>query len=493
MNKHLKSYLKKSVSKISDPVKRKSAYLELRSHVFDLMENEVREDLSEEQKAKMIIKRLPTAKDFSRKLQYANRPWYWRYPLLTLSMSGTVLTAFVIILGSHIFVTEYLKPQLEQNVIPDQRIVDYMLRDLEYLDKVNIFPRTTRTKNAAELLNKYLGGVDSKGRDDQLQVVQKLLQKYHSWKTDPSKLKMLLSDSELMSINTSWILELNHYDHVDFTKLSGISSKIQGAHFSNSIEKISTWASMPIIEISNLRTWYSLFVLQMHKRGKTEQGLSLAKKISGLVQSNGLLVDHMVALSILKDQRLFAELLNSNNIELTPLPTLEAYKRVSWAWPGVINRSYHEGRIPTAFQKYAKKELGLCAGVGEYFMGFQGMSDFLYPEAPFETSFRPQLKAAKTLAADLLKKCDRHEEFKPFLAETPEGKNKIWEENMIEVWSMAGPIPFKEYLPNPSRIPYVRRVVIYFLMSVAIPSYTNLYMDLIKKEGVSSKNAANSG
>ncbi len=491
MNRKIKTYLKVTVKRINNPAKRKSAYIELRSHILDLVDKKIAEGLSAKDATHQTLLELPEPNKFGRKLNRASYPWYWRYPVITLSLISTASLMLSIIVGSHLFVTYYLKPKLQEHVIPSQTVVKNMIRDFETLDKINLFPPNKRTKNAAFYLNKYIGGVDRVGdKNSELEVAKSILQKYIGWESDKKILTSLLSDEKLSRIETSWLENLRSYDYVDFSELPEIQARMKLLKNSNSIEKISTWASMPILEVSSLQTWLTVYALKQHGRDNVQNALHLTSHVAGLVQSNGLLVDHLIAVSILKKQHLLAKSLNVD-WQSVPIDILDAYKRVSWAWPRIINQSYHEGQIPKEFEKYAKRELGLCSGVSEYSMGFQGMSDFLLPSAPFETNFREELVAAKSLAQQLLKNCDRHDHFKNFLEETPAGKNGFWDKEMIGVWSMDDSIPLLRYLPNPSRLPYIRRVVIYYLMNIGIPSYIKPYEDLIAKEESKNKSASN--
>lgn len=482
MNKKIKAYLKKVAGKINNPIQRRSTYLELRSHLLDLVDNKISQGADKKSAITEVLKNLPDPNKFGKKLNNAGQPWFWRYPLITLSLLSFTLLLFIVIIGSHVFTTQYLKPILAENVIPNQKIVTYMVRDLETLSKAELFPNTPRTNNAAFFLNNSLGGIGRNGSKlPELKKAKKLLLKYLGWQRDKKVLNKLLLDKNLFIIDSAWLTQLSAFDHVDFSSLKEIQKIIQPLHHSNSIEKIVAWSTMPILNVSELNTWLKIYILQQHKNEKTLEALKLTRHIARLVHSNGLLSDHIAAALILKTENILSKTLN---VAWSPIPwdTIEAYRRVSWAWPGVIYQSYHNGKIPNEFQKYATRELGLCSGVGEHFIGFQSMSDFLYPQALFETSFRKELFAAKSLAEQLLRKCDRFEQFKNFLTETPKGKNTLWNKEMLAVWTIGGLNPIFHFLPNPSRLPYLRRVIVYYLMTLGFPNYTRVYEDLIQKD-----------
>jgi hypothetical protein len=491
MDIKLKSYLKTTVSRIKNPSRRKSAYRELRTHLLDLIDKKIADGLDETTARNEALKGLPEPRKFGKKLNQAGLPWFWRYPVITVSVATSLLIVFSVIIGSHLFVTQYLKPKLAEYVVPNKKVLEYMVRDLKQLSQLEVFPRSERKKNAAFFLNSKIGGIDQRGStSDELIKIEMLLKKYYGWQENEKQFQLLLSEPTLNEIDTTWLSQLEEFDYIDFTVLDEIQNRIRPLKESNSIEKISVWSSLPTLEIATLQNWVVAYVLQMHKKGQTNKALTLTRHIARLVHSNGSLVDHMVAISILKKENILAEFLKA---KWTPfsLEILEAHKRVSWGWPGILNQSYYHGELPPEFKQYAKRELGLCSGVGEYFMGFQGMSDFLYPQAPFETSFRSELLAAKSLAEKLLKKCDRYDQFRFFLEETPKEKNSWWDKDMIAIWSLNGSHNMFNYFPNPSRLPYFRRVFIYYLMGVAIPNYTRLYEDLIEKEKEEFKNAAN--
>ena len=60
---------------------------------------------------------------------------------------------------------------------------------------------------------------------------------------------------------------------------------------------------------------------------------------------------------------------------------------------------------------------------------------------------------------------------------TGEGQNPFWDSDMAQTW-FVNTFEISKYLPNPSRIPYVRRLVVFYLMNYATPEYEQVYIRL---------------
>ena len=213
------------------------------------------------------------------------------------------------------------------------------------------------------------------------------------------------------------------------------------------------------------------------QKGNVRVGLKRLRHVAGLINSNEILVDHAVAAEVLKREGVIARNLDLKDWQAVPLGLIEAYKRVSWGWADIVQKSYFEGQFPDYLKEYATPSNGFCSGVTEYSLGLNGLSDFLTPKVIFEPDYSQRVSKANKLARRFLRRCGKIEAFQSLLEPTGEGQNPFWDSDMAQTW-FVNTFEISKYLPNPSRIPYVRRLVVFYLMNYATPEYEQVYIRL---------------
>lgn len=234
---------------------------------------------------------------------------------------------------------------------------------------------------------------------------------------------------------------------------------------------------MPEYEL--LRSLATLNVIRVKNRpAEAERALNLYLHVARLSASTSTLVGQMIAASM---YRAVAGLAQSTKVKTDYshfTAVGEAYRRVSWGWAYVVRAETFTGEASLRWRPYLKYKLGFCAGVTENAVLVEGFGDFLYPAILFERDLSEDLDRSKAFIASLMKICDLTELNSLQRRSPAAAVPALWGRERLQLWSSTRvELPL---LPNPARLPFVRRIFAYYMLKVATPSYiTGAYRDRI--------------
>jgi hypothetical protein len=390
-----------------------------------------------------------------------------------------ILIIFILIISvpvvSNIIIVQFYGPKLVQMNSGIQKHKEAILKDLDLLSKNPLFPEIHFEKDAQEFLSQHVSW-DGK---QILPLQDESHQKLKQW--DPqnirwdnaTEIKAQLTNSWLDSIDTSWMDQLSQYDSWVWSTHPKMFELINEAKNKNSIERIEIFSSLPIPDLQELKKWTYIHFLQKYKHGHGQEGLNTLHHMAYLCHSAGFLVSQMMAVALLNVESKIEKSLNlKKTIAFTDEQVL-AYRRVSWAWTGIINAAWFNQWDPS-FDPYLKQSSGLCAGTWEETMGLEGLKDFFEPRAPLEYSFEKNFADGRALQTRLINMC-HFKNYDVFRSEIPASVNPFIVDYSILSAASQENSPSHHNNLNFARIPYLRRLIGLQIMTIATPNWTKLY------------------
>lgn len=326
-----------------------------------------------------------------------------------------------------------------------------ILSDLEQLDKNPIFPDMVRTKDAQDFISKHIGweGEDAKSlaRPEPEELLALSSRYTNFFKSED--LRALSADSELTKVDVSWLDQLESYDHWNLATSPLIKGQLDRAIKLDGIGRIGVFANLALPDFTLLRFVVVARFLQLEKQGEAHKGLRLMRHVSRLLHTTHTLGGAMSAAAVLGSERAVAETFAVQNWSPIEKERIAAYKRVSWAWGGVLHLAMWD-KFPSEFQSYLKPSNGVCAMVNEKTLTL-GTHEFLMGGVPLERDYSVQLKQSDEWSQKLFTLCSMPQ-YMAFLVPTKSNSSF-----------------------NKGKIPFVRRGVGLVILTVGTPNYLGQY------------------
>ncbi len=385
-----------------------------------------------------------------------------------------IVIAVAIPTVSHLIVKFVYWPRINVAHQRVERLTPKILADLKEVAQEPPFKETRFEHDAQFFLESYISweGLDKVVRD--ADNVVDLFNRFTYWKTAPGQLRQLTEDPAFKNISTDWMESLYKFDHWNLAGRSEVAQKLQLAAQMNGIKRIGLFATLPIPNYNEIRLWATLHLLKKYGAGKILEGFHTFRQTAQLVHSSGTLVGNMIAVAMLKDEHMLAEMLKVSNWELVSMPAIEAYQRVSWAWVALSHEPWFR-EFPEEFAAYMRPQLGLCAAAWELNSSVSGFQDFLEPKVIFESDFAENMERSRKFQIQLLKTCNLSS-VAAVVSSTPAGANPWFGKGYNELLVMDIPAGARDAASiNWSRVPYLRRILGLTLLTVAAPNYLQLY------------------
>lgn len=290
-------------------------------------------------------------------------------------------------------------PQIKSREVRLNRLWPRIRADLDVLEKHPLFSPLSATKNAEKILASHIawdGLNSSEAAAREAKAVNDLLAKYPYWKSVAGQAKQILSDPDGQKISTDWVESLKDYDHWDLAGRAELKAALNDADTHVGVVRLKAYSKAPMPDFADLRRWAGLHAL----RKKDVQAL---KEAARLAHSTSTLVGSMTAVAIFSDARELCQMWNKN-CELPSEESVEAYKRLSWAW-GTILKSSFLSPLENDRLVRAKPENGVCANAAEMTLSFASYQDLLNPRWLLESNYNESLERNRQLLSALLDTC----------------------------------------------------------------------------------------
>ncbi len=352
-----------------------------------------------------------------------------------------------------------------------------ILSDLKLLEGNPILHPRTFNSNADVLFSQYVSW-----QGDGMQVLADENHKkmmafkvtHKGWEKSPEALQKMLKDPMLDRIDVSWLAQIEQHDHWSVMDNPHILPQLERAQKLDAIARIGLFASLPIPTYNELHTWATIYLLQMHKKQKSVEGLKVYRKTTELLYGSGFLIPSMMMVKFYNDERYLVQNLKIKNWQTPDKKVTDAFKRVSWAWVGLLKNTFAE-EMPAEFQKMIKAENGICSAPFETLMSDGVMHDYFGPHFVFESDHRADVKRLQAMTHKFQTECHMNA-LNVFNDRTPASVNYWGPQRDPEIWLQGetGPTALLEYV-NISKVPYVRRMFGYTFVQVSDPNYFKSY------------------
>jgi hypothetical protein len=220
------------------------------------------------------------------------------------------------------------------------------------------------------------------------------------------------------------------------------------------IARVGISSTMPFPYFDELRFATLMRVAQLAREKKPVEALTLYRHVGRLMWTSDTLVGAMSSVLMLRQEKTLAKKLS---VEWTLIDDdrLDAMKRTAWLWPGLMRIRSTTGSLGP-FEAYLTRETNACSWVHELSGIELVLADFLQPTVVFEPNLNERLERERGVYLKALAACD-HNELKAFYS------------------PVKSPLMIGRGVPNPARIPFLRRYMGLTLVQMATPDFLRYY------------------
>jgi hypothetical protein len=399
-----------------------------------------------------------------------------RFGLLSVKVTAIFLMlAAVLIPGlTKILVENYFLPELKaQTQDIDAHFKDFK-SDLVLLEKFPLFLANTSGADASSSLSPYIPWEGSDEPQSEAEknfaAVANFLNQHKDWAKNKEVLITATQDLALGTLDMEWMNALLDKSHWSLVAHPAFAATIERVPHLNSLERGGVFAVLPIPRYDALRDWAAVYLMKTAHDGSPRQGLEMFRKVAELIHSNGTLASHMVAANMLKQEAMLAETFAVTDWRAHSIETIEAYRRVSWGWVGLVQGAWINP-TPEELVSYMTPQYGICAAAFENVGGLSRMYDYLGRNFLFEPDFSEEIASSQAIDQHLLSVC-KMDALQAFSTPTADGTNPFWVKFDQVVLANN---PDEGWTYNRTRIPYLRRLIGLQLLTIAYPDYFKLY------------------
>ncbi|HWU44837.1 MAG TPA: hypothetical protein VN132_15400 [Bdellovibrio sp.] len=353
-----------------------------------------------------------------------------------------------------------------------------ILADLKLLEANPIFDDGPRKKDAQNLLSRHIGW-ESKGVKPDTSEYKALvaLNAAYLGPRDVEYIKKLASDPRVEKLDVSWVDQVTSFDHWQPSSSEVVQAELKKVPELNGIGRIGQISTLALPDFQLFQFAVLVRFIQLQKNGAELKGLVLLRQSSDLMHSTHSLVGAMYASAGLSREHTVVEVFNIKNWPLVEKERIMAYRRLSWAWGGLIHMASWD-TLPQEFLTFFKPRNGACA-MGETLISETGFQDFLSSNAPFETDFSSRLEQSKDFMRKYFDVCSM-KDYAGYLEPSQDQSNPVFTKGSNSIWAFvkSGNVTGNDddsYGVNPVRIPFVRRILAMTIMTLAPPNFTKLY------------------
>lgn len=371
----------------------------------------------------------------------------------------------------------YYQAHREDGLNEFKKYSQEVLADLKLIEEAKLLSPRTYNSNVDGLFRQYVSwqgkGVEVLSDANHKKMVA-FKEAHRTWDKSPDVFQKMLKDPELDRIDVSWLSQVERYDHWSIMDNPHIQPELKRAEKLDAIARVGLFAALPIPTYNELHSWATIYMLQMHKKNKSVEGLKIYRKTAELLYGSGFLIPSMMMVKFYNDERVLVQNLKIKNWHTPDKKVTDAFKRVSWAWVGLLKDTF-VAEMPVEFQKMIKAENGICSAPFETIMGDGVLHDYFGPQFVFETDHRADIERLQAMTEKFQSECHMSA-LKVFNERTPASANEWRPQRDVANWSDGeiGPTTLLEYV-NVSKVPYVRRMFGYFFVQIADPNYFKLY------------------
>ena len=284
--------------------------------------------------------------------------------------------------GLQVYTNSFLYPKILAAQGIHQSFEKLISADLQTLGKISAFKKLDYKNNASGFLRNYLpleNGTISRSQEKQNRIVTRLFKNNPNWVYDKIHFNDLTGDPEFTQLEPKWLEQLKPYDHW------------------NGAEENSK-------NFALLRDWASVYAIKKLQIKDLNAGFKIFRKTAELINSAGYLNSQLIGVAMLKSEHKLMNDFQARDWQLVPLKSIEAYRRLSWAWISLSHQIFF-GELNPEFNPYLTPQFGVCASALENSSTLIKSKEFLEPHVSFEKSFGENFARAEKFRATLQKIC----------------------------------------------------------------------------------------
>jgi hypothetical protein len=363
-------------------------------------------------------------------------------------------------IATHFYVREFLLPQSRAASLELSKFEPRILADLKLLKEKPVYSVLPREKNAERFLSGFVSwqgpGTSEINNADHDRLIAMMKDHEHAVQSD-EEWDGFLDDENLDQIDLSWVDQLIAYDYFDFGSNPATIDLLSRVEHSHGIARVRIASNLPFPDMRELRFAALARVAQLQLEDRLAEAPALFRHVSYLLSTTDSLMGSMISVDMLQNEKSLAERTG------IPWPHIAdeqiwALKRTAWAWGGIQEIRSSEGSLG-AFEPYFNRTTSACASLIERIAGDELLQDYLLPTAPLEPDLREHLSKEIEFKKRVFAKCD-HQDLDVFFKPITDADSP----------GMLG-----RTIPNPARIPFLRRILGLSLFLAATMNDFDLY------------------
>ena len=375
--------------------------------------------------------------------------------IIAIFASAVVLAYALLAIGTHVYVRAVLLPKFDANRDAIDRNQTRILADLKLLSEKPIYTEMPREKNAERFLTGFIaweGGEPLKTLEHEHLV--DFMKQHQKALTSDDEWSSMIDDETLSNLDLAWVDQLTAYDYLDLQTYPRFVERLAHVQSAHGIPRVGILATLPVPSYTELRFAALARAAQLSLEDRSREALSLYHHVGYLMSTSDSMIGSLEAVLMLENEKSLAERFE---IDWTPVDTarIDAMKRTTWVWAGIERLKSVAGNLGD-YEPYLERRTNACSTMLDL-PGPEGLlTDYLRPTALLEPDLNDRLDRQSEVINRIYKKCG-HPELAAFLA------------------PLESPLRVGRFVPNPARIPFLRRVVGLGLATAATPNYTRYY------------------
>jgi hypothetical protein len=372
-----------------------------------------------------------------------------------LGMGAMAFAYLATAIGTQVYVRANLLPEIDAGRDRVVRFESRILSDLKLLTDKPVFEKSARDRNAERFLTGFINwsGVDEIHSVEHDHLVESMGRHLDTLKSDENW-NAFRGDEAIYDLDLAWVDQLSAYNSIDLTTHPRYTEILARAETSHGIQRVELANELPFPQFSELRYAALVRAAQLARAGDARGALTLFRHISDLLSTSDSLIGSMASVAMLHNEKKLAEYFSVDWIPIDD-DRIDAMKRTAWMWPGLLRYQAATGSLGP-FETYFHRETNACTWVHEAAGIELILNDYLQPTVVFEPNLNERLERERGVFLKALSACG-HPELKVFYTPT------------------ESPLMIARGVPNPARIPFLRRVVGLNLVAIATPNYFRAY------------------
>jgi hypothetical protein len=375
--------------------------------------------------------------------------------LYALTLSALAFAYLATAIGTQVYVRARALPELDAGREKIERLEPRILADLKLLAEKPVFAKSAREKNAERFLTGFItwSGAEALHSAEHDRLIESMGQHQDVLKSEENW-SAFVADEAIYDLDLAWVDQLTAYDSIDIATHPRYLEILARAEDAHGIARLALWNELPIPQFGELRFAALARAAQLAREKQPQEGLSLYHHVSDLMSTSDSLIGSLSAVLMLQNEKKLADHLDT---KWTPVDDerIDAMKRTSWMWPGLMRDQAVTGTLGS-FEAYFSRDTNACTWIHELTGIELVLSDYLQPTLVFEPNLNERLERERGILTKALNACE-HPDLMAFFS------------------PVKSPLMIGRGIPNPARIPFVRRVIGLDVALMATPNYFRIY------------------